>query len=196
MMIAAFIGCVGLVLPVHADESSSKSRLSVIRSAPDFSLTDQDGTIFRMADQREKILLVSFIFTTCSGTCPATTHRMGLVQRELAARGLFKEGRVRLLSITVDPDRDTPEVLRQYLKTYDADPASWSFLTGPVRDVQRVLAAWGMWARPGPNGQLDHPSRIYLVDGKGRVREIYNLGFLKPSWVAEDVQLLADEARG
>ena len=53
-----------------------------------------------------------------------------------------------------------------------------------------------MWAQPAANGQLDHPSRIFLVDAQGRVREIYNLSFLKAAWVVEDIELLLQEARG
>jgi len=60
--------------------------------------------------------------------------------------------------------------------------------------VASVVKAWGMWAKPAANGQLDHPSRIFLVDTQGRIREIYNLAFLKPKWVAQDVELLLHEA--
>jgi protein SCO1/2 len=169
------------------------SRLAVIQKAPEFALRDQDGKPLGSAELNGKVLLIGFVFTTCSGTCPATTHRMGLVQRELQARGLLKGDRVRLVSITLDPKRDTPEVLRGYMRLYDADPASWSFLTGPVAEVEKVIAAWGMWAKPAANGQLDHPSRVFLVDRGSNVREIYNLDFLRPRWVAEDIGLLLSE---
>jgi protein SCO1/2 len=171
------------------------SRLAVIQKAPDFSLTDQDGKTVRRADFKGKVLLVSFVFTTCNGSCPATTHRMGKVQDALKSAGLLKKGQVRLLSITLDPARDTPRVLRDYMQLYDVDKASWSFLTGPREKVAKTIAAWGMWVKPAANGQLDHPSRIFLVDPTGRVREIYNLSFLKPAWVVEDVQLLFREGR-
>jgi protein SCO1/2 len=169
------------------------SRLAVIQKAPDFALTNQAGAAVRLADLQGKVWLVSFIFTTCNGSCPATTHRMGQVQQELKSRGLLKGDHVRVLSITLDPVRDTPEVLRNYMRLYDADPASWSFLTGPPDNVAKVIAAWGMWARPAANGQLDHPSRIFLIDRRGQIREIYNLNFLKAAWVAEDVALLLSE---
>ena len=138
---------------------------------------------------------MSFVFTTCNGSCPATTHRMEKVQAELQKRGLLKNGRVWLLSITLDPARDTPEKLRSYMDLYGVDPKGWAFLTGSKKDVAEVTAAFGMWARPAANGQLDHPSRIFLIDGRWRVREIYNLSFLRPSWVAEDIELLLQEAR-
>jgi protein SCO1/2 len=176
-------------------ESDKGSRLAVITEVPDFSLTTQAGTPYRKADLKGKVALVSFIFTTCNGSCPATTHRMAQVQEMLKARSLDKDGRVRLVSITLDPTRDTPEVLRNYMRLYDADPAGWTFLTGPADQVEKTVAAWGMWARPAANGQLDHPSRIFLVDRAGRIREIYNLSFLKATWVADDIELLLQEQR-
>ena len=169
-------------------------RMAVIQNAPDFRLTTQDGGSLQRRDLKGKVLLVSFVFTTCNGSCPATTHRMGQVQQALKERGLLKGDRVRLLSITLDPARDTPEVLRRYMKLYDVDPATWTFLTGPRERVEKTIRAWGMWAKPAPGGQLDHPSRIFLVDTEGRIREIYNLQFLKASWVVEDVAQLLREA--
>jgi protein SCO1/2 len=171
----------------------ASGRLAVIRQAPDFTLTTQADKPLSRADLKGKVLLVGFIFTTCNGSCPATTHRIGQVQQALKDRGLVKDGRVHLLSITLDPTRDTPEVLRNYMRLYDADPASWTFLTGPPERVAKTVADWGMWARPAANGQLDHPSRIFLVDGRGRVREIYNLSFLKAAWVVEDIEALLKE---
>lgn len=169
------------------------SHLAVIQPTPEFTLTTQAGTPLRSADLRGKVLLVSFIFTTCSGSCPATTHRMAQVQQELKARGFLKKDQVRLLSISLDPARDTPQALSNYMKLYDVEAASWSFLTGSVDEVAKVVKDWGMWARPAANGQLDHPSRIYLVDRQGRVREIYNLAFLKPAWATDDIELLLKE---
>src|SRR5207253_1081644 len=128
-----------------ADAVARASRLAVIRPAPDFNLTTQADKPLARADLKGKVLLVSFIFTTCNGSCPATTHRMSQVQQALQERGLTKAGRVHLLSITLDPTRDTPEVLRGYMRLYDADPASWTFLTGTPERVAKVVAAWGMW---------------------------------------------------
>jgi protein SCO1/2 len=184
------LGLVGTILAVTAFPAS---RLAVIQQAPPFTLTDQAGGTVRLDDLKGKVLLVSFIFTTCNGTCPATTHRMAQVEQVLQAQGLLDKDRVKLLSVTLDPVRDQPEVLRGYMRLYDLDPSHWSFLTGAPEQVQKVIAAWGMWARPAANGQLDHPSRIYLVDRQGRVREIYNLTFLKAPWVVEDVRLLLNE---
>ena len=185
-----------LLTSLCADPGPNASRLAVIRTTADFTLTTQAEEPLRWEDLRGKVVLVSFVFTTCGGSCPATTHRMSQVARALADQGLLRDDRVRLLSITLDPARDTPEALRNYMRAYDADPASWTFLTGPREQVEKVHAAWGMWAKPAANGQFDHPSRVFLMDGLGRVREIYNLDYFKPTWVLEDVQLLLEEADG
>jgi protein SCO1/2 len=178
---------------VAAEPPARAAHLAAIRPVPDFALITEKGQVLRLADLKGQVLLVSFIFTTCNGSCPATTHRMAQVQEALKARRLGPDGRVRLLSITLDPARDTPDALSRYMRLYDVDPANWTFLTGPAADVAKVIAAWGMWVRPAANGQLDHPSRIFLVDPRGRIREIYNLNFLKPAWVVEDVQALLAE---
>jgi protein SCO1/2 len=178
-----------------ATDRGSTSRLAVIQNAPTWRLTNQGGREVRSRDLQGKVLLVSFVFTTCNGSCPATTHRMEKVQTALKAVGLLQKNEVRLLSMTLDPKRDTPQALKRYMQLYDADAASWDFLTGPANRVATVIAGFGMWVRPAANGQLDHPSRIFLVDPRGRVREIYNLSFLKPEWVVEDVKLLLQEAK-
>jgi protein SCO1 len=174
-------------------DQAPSSRLAVIQKAPDFVLTAQTGERVRLSELPDRVLLISFVFTTCSGSCPATTHRLAQVQQAVKERGWDKDGSVRFMSITVDPARDTPEVLHRYMQLYDLDSGSWTFLTGPAEEVRQVLDDWGMWTRPAANGQLDHPSRIYLVDRKRRVREIYNLAFLKTEWVLDDIGLLLGE---
>ena len=105
-----------LLTTLCADPGPNASRLAVIRPMPDFTLTTQADAPLRTVDLRGKVVLVSFVFTTCSGSCPATTHRMSQVARTLADQGLLRDDRVRLLSITLDPARDTPEALRNYMK--------------------------------------------------------------------------------
>jgi cytochrome oxidase Cu insertion factor (SCO1/SenC/PrrC family) len=116
------------------------------------------------------------------------------LQDALEKARLADDGQVRLISITLDPKRDTPEVLRNYMRLYDADANRWTFLTGDEERVAKVVDAWGMWVRPAPNAQLDHPSRVFLVDSQSRVREIYDLSFLKAEWVLEDIRALLDES--
>ena len=181
-----------LVLTLALAGPPAESRLPVIQPAPDFALAGADGRPVALKQLRGKAVLVGFIFTTCSGSCPATTHRMAKVQEAIARQADLKD-RVQLVSITLDPESDTPEVLRGYMRLYDVDASNWSFVTGPVDDVRKTVAAWGMWARPAANGQLDHPSRVFLVDPRGRVREIYNLDFLRVPWVLDDLRLVLGE---
>lgn len=169
------------------------SRLAVIGDAPDCTLVNQDGKTVKLSDFKGKVLLVSFVFTTCNGTCPATTHRMAKVQQLLAAKG--KRCAVEFVTITLDPQRDTPAALRKYIQLYDLATSSnavgWTFLTGAPDNVAKVLAAWGMWTKPLPNGQLDHPSRIFLVDPRMKIREIYNVDLLRTQDVIDDILQLS-----
>ncbi len=175
-----------------SDAERNDSRLATIRTPQDFTLTTQDDKPFRLSSLHDRVVLVSFVFTTCNGTCPATTHRMVLAMEALAKAGLMEK--VHLLSITLDPARDKPATLRDYMRLYDIDAKHWTFLTGSQEQIDKVLSDWGMWVRPAANGQLDHPSRVFLLDGRGRLREIYDLQFFRPRWVREDVQLLLKES--
>ena len=182
-----------VMLLVGAGEKAD-SCLAVIRTPAELTLTTQDGKTFQLSSLRGKVVLVSFVFTTCNGTCPATTHRMVLACEAIAKAGLLDK--VHLLSITLDPARDKPAVLRDYMRLYDIDAKHWTFLTGSQQQIDKVLSDWGMWVRPAANGQLDHPSRVFLLDRRGRLREIYDLQFFRPRWVREDVQLLLNEVSG
>ncbi len=174
---------------------SGASPLADIGPAPPVALIDAEEKPFHLDRLRGKAVVVSFIYTTCNGSCPATTHNLYRVQQALKEAGLWAR-QVEFVSISLDPARDTPEVLRRYAKIYGADPAAWHFLTGPPDRVGRVITSWGMWAKVGPSGVLDHPSRLFLIDPRGRQREIYNLEFLTLDAVLQDVRtVLREESR-
>jgi protein SCO1 len=171
---------------------SGPSSLADIAPAPPTVLVDSAGKRFDLASLKGRVVLVSFVYTTCNGTCPATTSSLVAVQKALQQANLWGS-RVEFVSITLDPKRDTPEVLNRYARLFGADLARWHFLTGSSAQVESVIAAWGMWARLGSSGVLDHPSRIFLLDPRGRQREIYNLDFLKADSVLADVRVLLAE---
>jgi protein SCO1/2 len=175
-----------------ASASPAHSRLAIIRSAPETALTDTGSNKVSLHQFRGKAVFVSFIFTTCSGSCPATTHRMAKLQDAIARTADLKD-KVQFISITLDPERDTLARLRAYMELYEINAPNWCFLTGSPEAVRKTLAAWGMWARPAANGQLDHPSRVFLVDPHGRVREIYNLDFMRTPWAVDDARLVLGE---
>lgn len=170
----------------------TSSPLADIGPAPPTVLVDSAGRPFDLASLRGKAVLVSFVYTTCTGVCPGTTQALVRVRKALAEAKLGGD-RVAFVSITLDPARDTPEVLRNYAKLFRADDPDWHFLTGPPEKVRSVIVDWGMWVKSLPDGTLDHPSRIFLLDSRGHQREIYNLGFLTPQGVVEDVRGLLRE---
>jgi protein SCO1/2 len=165
------------------------SRLADIGPAPKTVLVDSKQKRFDLEKLRGKVVLVSFVYTTCNGVCPLTTQALGRVQKKLDDAKLWGNS-VEFVSITLDPKRDTAEVLRGYAKASGAASPAWHFLTGTPDEINTVITAWDMWVKSDAKGVLDHPSRIFLIDGRGRQREIYNLEFLKPETVLEDVREL------
>ena len=157
--------------------------LPVYWPAPEFALVDQDGDTVRRADLGGKVWLASFIFTHCTDFCPRVTQEMARLRDSLRAQGLLGR-RVRLVSFSVDPARDTPEALRTYAATFGASPASeWAFLTGtpPQRVLRMIEEGFHLTARLMPAGPADtiagyqvmHSLRIALIDQQGRVRGTY-----------------------
>src|SRR2546422_4382648 len=101
--------------------------LAVIRPAPDFSLPDVAGADVKLSELRGSIVLLSFIYTSCAAACPLLTQRMAVLQTRLTEAGLFP-AQVNLVSVTVDPDRDSPAVLARYARAFTANPPGWRML--------------------------------------------------------------------
>jgi protein SCO1/2 len=173
---------------------SPNPSLSLIARAPEFTLKDTAGRAVRLSDYRGQVVLLAFIFTTCPGVCPLISTQMSALQAGLKADGLFP-ARAKLVSVTVDPKTDTAEVLSRYAKMFKADPAGWSFLREEPERLKPVLKAYDEWTRLLPNtkGWLDHPARVYLVDAKGNIREIYSLAFFNEKQALIDMRVLLAE---
>ena len=168
--------------------------LADIGPAPAVALVDAHNRPFRLDSLRGKVVVVSFIYTTCNGTCPATTAELARVRKALKDEHLWGD-KVAFVSVTLDPARDTPETLANYAHGYRVADDDWHFLTGPEAKVNASLKAWDMWARRLPDGAIDHPSRVFLVDPSGRRREIYSLETLSAKLVVADTRSLLAEAR-
>jgi protein SCO1/2 len=153
----------------HA-ESSQAERLPVIGPAPDFALTSQDGERVTLADYRGKVVAVAFIFTTCPDICPLLTANMVRVQDELGADFGTK---IAFISITVDPERDTPDVLKEYAEMFGANLEGWTFLTGDRAAVKDVGRRYGIFAAKAAGGEVDHTLLTSLVDRQGVLRLQY-----------------------
>jgi protein SCO1 len=153
-----------------APHHSKQQRLPKIAPAPGFALISQDGTPVALADLRGKVVAVTFIYTSCTDTCPMLTALMVRVQDQLGQD--FGE-RIAFVSVTVDPDRDTPEVLKQYADTFGADLKGWAFLTGAPAAIRDVTHRYGVFAAKTANGDVDHTFLTSIVDRNGVLRVQY-----------------------
>ena len=144
--------------------------LTKIAPAPQFTLTSQDGKQIALADLRGKVVAVTFIFTLCSATCPVLTPMMSLVQDRL---GSDFGTNVAFASITIDPERDTPEMLKLYAQMHGADVAGWSFLTGEAAVVQDLTRRYGVFASKTADGDIEHSFLTSVIDRHGIIRVQY-----------------------
>jgi protein SCO1/2 len=172
MLTLALLTSPALVL-AHEAGDQEEQRLPTIGPAPDFALTSQDGTEVTLESLRGKVVAVAFIYTWCPDVCPMLTDKMARVQDEL---GKDFGTKVAFVSITIDPERDTPTVLKDYAEAFDADLAGWSFLTGDPTAVFDVARRYGVGVVHGPDGQVDHTLLTTLVDREGTMRVQY-LGY-------------------
>lgn len=173
---------------------SPNPSLGIIRPAPDFTLLDLQGRSVRLSDFRGRVVLLSFVYTSCPGACPLITQRMALLQARLRGGGHFPS-RVVLVSVTVDPDRDSAAALARYAKGFSADPEGWRFLRERPERLRPVLAAYDEWTKSLEGDEVDHPARVYLIDPQGRIREIYSLSVFDERQALLDIQALLREAR-
>ncbi|HJT80313.1 MAG TPA: SCO family protein [Chthoniobacterales bacterium] len=138
---------------------------------PAFRLTNQNGQPFGSADLENKIWIADFIFTTCPGPCPIISSRMSELQKP------FENTDVRLVSFTVDPEKDTPEVLRNYAEKHHAQKDRWNFLTGSKSAIYDLSAKGFKLAAIEGNeetGMPIHSTRMVLVDRRGQIRGYYD----------------------
>ena len=142
--------------------------------APAFTLRDQQGRPFGSAELAGRAVLVNFVYTRCPDICPLLTATMAQVQKQLQAEGLLGS-KVQLLSVSVDPDHDTPAVLSEYAAQYQAAPEHWRFLTGDRGAVYDVLAGFKVNTREvalasAGAAVVPHSNRFVVIDSEGMVR--------------------------
>jgi protein SCO1 len=172
--------------PQHAKQQ----RLPKIAPAPGFTLIAQNGMPVALADFRGKVVAVTFIYTSCMDTCPMLTALMAYVQDKLGPH--FGKG-IAFVSITVDPERDTPEVLKQYAETFGADLNGWAFLTGDPAAIQEVVLRYGAFAAKNADGQVDHTFLTSIVDRNGTLRVQYLGARFDPDEFRRDLLRLVKE---
>lgn len=164
------VGVAQFVLPRHRAGSSEISEMHELFPAAQFSLTDQEDRAIATKDLHGSPWIADFIFTRCGGTCPLMSHKMAQLQQQTPPA-------VKLVSFTVDPGHDTPQVLKEYATPLKADPSRWHFLTGTSK--QMAEAAYGMKisVRPADDNKVEgilHSTHFLLVNGSGMVVGIYD----------------------
>ncbi|MCY4553151.1 MAG: SCO family protein [Candidatus Poribacteria bacterium] len=141
---------------------------AVAVNVPDFSLTNQKGESLGLSDMAGKIWIADFIFTNCPTICPAMTQEMARLQSEFVADPVY------FVSFSVDPERDTTEVLTRYAKAYGADDRRWHFLTGDKAHIYQ-LAEQGFSLAAGHKGSdILHSPRFVLVKADGNIHDYYD----------------------
>lgn len=145
---------------------ASNKPLPVLGEIPKFELTSQQGRKFGRTALEGHVWVADFIFTHCEGPCPRMSSHMHALQGKT-------DGDVKLVSFSVDPERDTPDALEQYGKQFGADDARWTFLTGDSNTLNMLDHDAFKLGELGAN--MDHSTRFVLVDKKGRIRGYYGI---------------------
>ena len=177
----------------------STAPLPVLRTISSMDLVDQEGEPVNLQTFRGQPWFANIIFTRCPGPCARMTQKMRQLQVALPAEA----SEVQLVSLTTDPDFDTPEVLSQYARKFQADTQTWKFLTGTKEEIVRVSTQeWllvmlekGEAERESPNDIFLHSTLTVLMDGLGRIRGTYEI--LEEGQLEEalaDLQRLLQEA--
>jgi protein SCO1/2 len=166
--------------------------LRKIKPAPEFTLTKQDGKRLALKELRGKALAITFIFASCADTCPLLTAKMAGIQNRLGADFGAK---VFFVSITVDPERDTPEVLKRYADAHKANPAGWAFVTGTPAEISEVAKRYGIYYKKTPRGDVDHTFLTSLVDQGGVLRVQYMGVKFNPDEMLRDLRSLIKEGK-
>lgn len=158
--------------------------VAVNQPAAAFTLINQEGETVSLRDYRGKFVVLDFIYTSCPDVCPLLTANLRQVADTLGDR--FGQD-VHFVSITLDPEYDTPEHLKEYAQAFRAEPASWDFLTGETAIVDQVLDDYQQtYERRGPR-TVDHTALTVLIDPNGRERHRYWGMTYPPALVVEHI---------
>ncbi len=176
--LALVVATLGIIFALAKIESTAKHAqpLPVLGQVPDFTLTNQAEQAVTLADLRGRVWVADIIFTRCAGPCPHMTRRLKLLQDALPATSAAK-----LVTLTTDPDFDTPPVMTAYGGKFGADFARWLFLTGSKPEIAR-LAIDGLKLttvekkpeeRADPNDLFIHSTIFVVVDKQARLRGVF-----------------------
>ncbi len=168
-----FFGSAGLafvasIVLVVAFGRSNRNPIPVLGTVAEFQLTDSEGNAYGPERLQGQVTVADIFFTSCKGICPTLTQQMASLQTRFEGKSNFQ-----LLSVTVDPENDTPDALASYAATKDLDLKNWAFVTGPRADIRQLLIDQlkiGL-----PDDPLTHSDRLILLDTERQIRGYYAL---------------------
>ena len=155
---------------------------------PAVPLVDQNGNQVSLASFKGKPVLIDFVYTSCPGPCSVLTSKLVSVAQDL---GTQLGQKVTMISLTLDPEHDTPKALKDYAERLGADRSGWLFLTGKPQDVDRVLAAYNLRRMREADGSVTHMETMFLLGPDGRQRRIYNGEEVKAAVLSAEAEQLA-----
>lgn len=175
--------CCFILVACHIDETPSKKIGS-------FSFTNQNGEPFGTDQLSGQVWIANFIFTDCETICIPMSAEMAILQETLKKEELP----VQLVSFSVDPEIDTPEILHHYMQDFTDDSSNWNFLTGYTqKDIEQfALKQFNtMVQKPSTSTQVIHSSDFYVIDGAGQLISEYN--YVQPAYEDKLIQAIKKE---
>ncbi len=165
----------------HAAKASGKKTAQIFEGGrivmfeetpPEINLIDQDGKRITNEGLKGKVTLINFIYTRCDESCPIMVHKFMDIAKEMKDE-LGKN--LQLVSITMDPEYDSPEILKSYAKKIDVDTSSWSFLTEKKDIVDKVLKGFNFFYQKNEDGGFGHSNTIVMLDKNGVWKYNFNV---------------------
>jgi protein SCO1/2 len=171
---------------------SADDHLKPMKTAPDFQLTDVDGKMVNSQDLNGKVRLIYFFYSSCPDVCLPTSQILSKVQDSLQSKG-YLGNKAEIISITIDPTKDTPEVLKKFGETFHAVPGAWIFLRGDEKKTTALAEQYGIMVVKDKQGNISHSNAILIADPKGVLRTYYDAGDpqLDPEYIVKDVVALS-----
>ncbi|RME14543.1 MAG: SCO family protein [Bdellovibrio sp.] len=170
-----FIGATALILTtffiiIWSGKNFAPSQpLPVFGAIKPFSLVSQDNKPFSLSNLKGKIWVVDFIFTSCHGPCPLMTRQMKQLQEHYV-----NSPDVHFLSISIDPQTDTPQVLKRYAQKFSANFSKWTFLTGDLKTISLLARNSFKLSSGTPENPSLHTTKFVLLDRSGQIRGYYD----------------------
>jgi len=168
----------GTLAQAASSSGSQVQQIEIGQQVPDFGLVDQNGHPFRLKDWRGKAVVLTFIYTRCPlpNYCPLMSRNFASLQERF---GKDCPGKVQLLTISFDPQYDTPTLLKQYARVFQKDDKDWTFATGSAEQVNYVTGLFGLIREPS-NGFINHDLRTALISPDGRLVHVWRSNVWTP----------------